>query len=64
MNREEIAKEIVTDIISQRHGQIYDDEILYDFVDAYFENEEAIIREMVDDMMQEHLDEDNLFIKE
>lgn len=63
MDREKIVKEIVEDIVRSRKGQIYDEEILYDFVDAYFKAESSIIRNKVDNMMKHFLDEDNLYIK-
>lgn len=62
--REAIANAIVDDIVSTRMGEIYDEEILYEYVNAYFEDEMEKIREIVDEKMYPYLDEDNLTIKE
>lgn len=62
--REAIANAIVDDIVSTRMGEMYDEEILYEYVNAYFEDEMEKIREIVDEKMYPYLDEDNLTIKE
>lgn len=59
-----IAKNIVDDIVSRRQGEIYDEDICDDFVNNYFEDIiMGYVRTMVDEMMNEHLEEDNLTIK-
>lgn len=60
-----IAKNIVDNIVSCRPGEMYDEDICDMFVNDYFE--EIImgyVRTIVDEMMREHLEEDNLTIKE
>ena len=60
-----IAKDIVDDIVSQRKGQIYDpDEDLDYFVNSFLEAETEHIRELVDEMMMDHLEDDNITVKE
>lgn len=60
-----IAKDIVDDIVSQRKGQIYDpDEDLDYFVNSFLEAETERIRELVDEMMMNHLEDDNITVKE
>ena len=63
LKRNFAADEIVADIISQRAGQTYDEELLCEFTDAYFESELEKIRELVDERMQDYLEEDNLTVK-
>lgn len=64
LKRNFVAEEIVADIVSQRVGQIYDEELLYEFTNDYFESELEKIREIVDEKMQDYLEEDNLTVKE
>lgn len=60
-----IAKDIVDDIVSQRKGQTYDpDEDLDYFVNNFLEAETEYIRELVDEMMMDHLEDDNITVKE
>ena len=63
LKRNFVADEIVADIISQRAGQIYDEELLCEFTNDYFESELEKIREIVDEKMQDYLEEDNLNVK-
>lgn len=63
IKRRFVANEIVGDILSQRAGQIYDEEILCEFTNDYFESELEKIRELVDEEMQDYLEEDNLTVK-
>lgn len=63
LKRKLVANEIVADILSQRAGQIYDEEILCEFTNDYFESELEKIRELVDEEMQDYLEEDNLTVK-
>lgn len=64
LKRNFVADEIVADIISQRAGQIYDEELLCEFTNDYFESELEKIREIVDEKMQDYLEDDNLTVKE
>ena len=64
LKRNFVAEEIVADIVSQRAGQVYDEEILCEFVNHYFESELEKIRELVDEKMQDYLEDDNLTVKE
>lgn len=64
LKRNVIADEIVADIVSQRAGQMYDEELLCEFVNDYFESELEKIRELVDEKMVNHLEDDNLTVKE
>lgn len=60
-----IAKDIVDDIVSQRAGDTYDpDEDLDYFVNNFLETETEHIRELVDEMMMDHLEDDNITVKE
>ncbi len=59
----EIADEIVDDIISQRNGQIYDDEILDYFVNCKFESSTEKVKKIVDEKMRKYLEEDNLIVR-
>ena len=60
-----IAKDIVDDIVSQRRGQsYYPDEDLDYFVNNFLEAETEHIRELVDEMMMDHLEDDNITVKE
>ena len=60
-----IAQDIVDDIVSQRRGQSYDpDEDLDYFVNSFLEAETEHIRELVDEMMLDHLKDDNITVKE
>ena len=60
-----IAKDIVDDIVSQRAGNTYDpDEDLDYFVNNFLEAETEHIRELVDEMMMDHLEDDNITVKE
>ena len=60
-----IAKDIVDDIVSQRRGGTYDpDEDLDYFVNSFLEAETEHIRELVDEMMMDHLEDDNITVKE
>lgn len=63
LKRNFVANEIVADIISQRAGQMYDEELLCEFTNDYFESELEKIRELVDEKMQDYLEEDNLTVK-
>ena len=58
-----VAEEIVADILSQRAGQVYDEELLCEFTNDYFESELEKVKELVDERMQDYLDEDNLTVK-
>ena len=62
LKRNFAADEIVADIVSQRAGQVYDEELLCEFTNAYFESGLEKIRELVDERMQDYLDEDNLTV--
>ena len=64
LKRKFAADEIVADIVSQRAGQVYDEELLCEFVNHYFESELEKIRELVDEKMQDYLEDDNLTVKE
>lgn len=64
LKRNFVAEEIVADIVSQRAGQVYDEELLCEFVNHYFESELEKIRELVDEKMQDYLEDDNLTVKE
>ena len=64
LKRKFAADEIVADIVSQRAGQTYDEELLCEFVNHYFESELEKIRELVDEKMQDYLEDDNLTVKE
>ena len=64
LKRNFVAEEIVADIVSQRVGQIYDEELLCEFTNHYFESELEKIRELVDEKMQDYLEDDNLTVKE
>lgn len=64
LKRNFAADEIVADIVSQRAGQVYDEELLCEFVNHYFESELEKIRELVDEKMQDYLEDDNLTVKE
>jgi len=64
LKRNFVADEIVADIVSQRAGQIYDEELLCEFTNDYFESELEKIREIVDEKMQDYLEDDNLTVKE
>ena len=64
LKRNFVGDEIVADIISQRAGQIYDEELLCEFTNDYFESELEKIREIVDEKMQDYLEDDNLTVKE
>ena len=60
-----IAQDIVDDIVSQRKGGTYDpDEDLDYFVNNFLEAETKHIRELVDEMMMDHLEDDNITVKE
>ena len=59
-----VADEIVADLVSQRVGQVYDEELLCEFTNDYFESELEKIREIVDEKMQDYLEDDNLTVKE
>ena len=63
IKRRFVANEIVADILSQRAGQLYDEELLCEFTNDYFEPELEKIRELVDEEMQDYLEEDNLTVK-
>lgn len=63
LKRNCVADEIVADIVSQRAGQMYDEEILCEFTNDYFESELEKVRELVDEKMQDYLEEDNLTVK-
>lgn len=60
-----IAERIVDDIVSCRHGEMYDDEIRDMFVNDYMEKYLDSIRSFVDFFMHNnnYLEEDNLTIK-
>lgn len=64
LKRNWIADEIVADIVFQRAGQTYDEELLCEFTNDYFESELEKVKELVDERMQDYLDEDNLTVKE
>ena len=64
LKRNFIAEEIVADIVSQRAGQVYDEELLCEFTNHYFESELEKIMELVDEKMQDYLEDDNLTVKE
>ena len=64
LKRNFVAEEIVADIVSQRAGQVYDEELLCEFTNHYFESELEKIREIVDEKMQDYLEDDNLTVKE
>ncbi len=64
LKRKFAADEIVADIVSQRAGQTYDEELLCEFTTDYFESELEKVKELVDERMQDYLDEDNLTVKE
>ena len=64
LKRNFVAEEIVADIVSQRADQIYDEELLCEFTNDYFESELEKIREIVDEKMQDYLENDNLTVKE
>lgn len=64
IKRKFAADEIVADIISHRGGQVYDEELLCEFVNDYFAAELEVIRELVDEKMMNHLEDDNLTVKE
>ena len=59
----EMANEIVNSIISQRNGQIYDDEILDHFVNCKFESKIKEMKKLVDAKMKKYLEDDNLTVK-
>lgn len=59
----EIADEIVDDIISQRNGQIYDDEILDYFVNCKFESNMKKVKKLVNEKMRKYLEDDNLIVR-
>lgn len=60
-----IAQDIVDDIVFQRRGGTYDpDEDLDYFVNSFLEAETENIRELVDEMMMDHLEDDNITVKE
>lgn len=63
LKRNFVAEEIVADIVSQRAGQMYDEELLCEFTNAYFESGLEKIRELVDERMQDYLEDDNLTVK-
>lgn len=63
LKRNFVADEIVADIVSQRAGQMYDEELLCEFTNAYFESELEKVRELVDEKMQDCLEDDNLTVK-
>ena len=63
LKRKFAADEIVADIVSQRAGQTYDEELLCEFTNDYFESELEKVKELVDERMQDYLDEDNLTVK-
>ena len=63
LKRNFVAEEIVADILSQRAGQVYDEELLCEFTNDYFESELEKVKELVDERMQDYLDEDNLTVK-
>ena len=63
IKRRFVANEIVADILSQRAGQLYDEELLCEFTNDYFESELEKVKELVDERMQDYLDEDNLTVK-
>ena len=62
LKRKFAADEIVADIVSQRAGQTYDEELLCEFTNDYFESELEKVKELVDERMQDYLDEDNLTV--
>ena len=59
-----VADEIVADLVSQRVGQVYDEELLCEFTNDYFESELEKVKELVDERMQDYLEDDNLTVKE
>ena len=63
LKRNFVVDAIVADIVSQRAGQMYDEELLCEFTNAYFESELEKVRELVDERMQDYLEEDNLTVK-
>lgn len=63
LKRNFVADDIVADIVSQRAGQIYDEELLCEFTNDYFESELEMVRELVDEKMKGYLEEDNLTVK-
>lgn len=63
LKRNYVANEIVSDIVSQRAGQVYDEELLCEFVNDYFEAGLEVIRDLVDERMQDYLEDDNLTVK-
>ena len=63
LKRKFAADEIVADIVSQRAGQTYDEELLCEFTNDYFESELEKVRELVDEKMQGYLEDDNLTVK-
>lgn len=63
LKRKFAADEIVADIVSQRAGQTYDEELLCEFTNDYFESELEKVRELVDEKMQDYLEDDNLTVK-
>ena len=63
LKRNLVAEEIVANIVSLRAGQMYDEELLCEFVNDYFASELEIIRQLVDEKMHNHLEDDNLTVK-
>lgn len=63
IKRNFVADEIVADIVSQRTGQVYDEELLCEFTNHYFESELEKVREIVDEKMQDYLEDDKLTVK-
>ena len=63
LKRNFAAEEIVADIVSQRVGQTYDEEILCEFTNDYFESELEKVKKLVDEKMQDCLKQDNLTVK-
>lgn len=60
-----IAQDIVNNIVSQRRGQSYDpDEDLDYFINSFLKAETENIRDLVDIMMLDHLEDDNITVKE
>ena len=62
-NRRKKAENIVDDIVSTRKGLIYDEEILNMYTTDFMSNEIEKIKEIVDEIMENHLEEDNLTIR-
>ena len=62
LKRNFVAEEIVADIVSQRAGQMYDEELLCEFTNAYFESGLEKIRGLVDERMQDYMEDDNLTV--